>query len=81
MCTRPFTCWLLVCTLLQQQQQHERSSIGSSSGTTMTLCGLYVCMCVSAMLLQLLGGAPASQLIQFMSAFTDGDLLWRCAGA
>jgi hypothetical protein len=33
------------------------------------------------MLLQLLGGAPASQLIQFMSAFTDGDLLWRCAGA
>jgi len=37
--------------------------------------------CVLVVLLQLLSGAPAAQLMQFMSAFTDGELLWRLAGA
>lgn len=31
--------------------------------------------------LQLLSGAPVSQLMQFLEAFTDGDQLWRLAGA
>lgn len=31
--------------------------------------------------LQLLSGAPVSQLVQFLDAFTDGDQLWRLAGA
>lgn len=69
---------LVVCTL--QQQQHERGSMDTAAvATPMMFC--FVCVCFSAVLLQLLGGAPASQLIQFMSAFTDEDLLWRCAGA
>lgn len=32
------------------------------------------------LLLQLLSGAPATQLMQFLGAFTDGDMLWRLAG-
>jgi hypothetical protein len=35
----------------------------------------------ASLLEQLLCGAPASQLMQFMAAFTDGELFWRCAGA
>jgi hypothetical protein len=35
----------------------------------------------ASLLEQLLFRAPASQLMQFMGAFTDGELFWRCAGA